>query len=93
MLGFPGSCYRELGTVGTPTCPGQMFGDFAPAATWEYAFLRAALGPIRGWPLPPPNTPFWSLGNGQAAPKSQKPKKHKPGPGPHPTPGPPTPKP
>jgi membrane peptidoglycan carboxypeptidase len=64
MIGS-GSCYRDLSG---PTCPGQMFGDMAPAATWEYTFLRAALGPDVSFVYPPQS--YFSLGNGLGAPKT-----------------------
>ena len=41
-----------------------MFGDNAPGATWEYSFLRAALGPARGFAQPPAY--YFSLGAGAA---------------------------
>jgi membrane peptidoglycan carboxypeptidase len=72
-----GSCYRDLSG---PTCPGQMFGDNAPAATWEYSFLRAQLG--RDVPFVYPPASFFSEGNGLGTPKTNKPgKPAKPGPG------------
>ncbi len=89
MIGDPGSCYRELDTSGGPTCPGQMYGDNAPAATWVYAFLRANTGQDHGWPLPPPNSVFWSEGNGNSPPKTSTPTPpptHKHGPVPTPPP-------
>jgi hypothetical protein len=86
MLGS-NSCFRDL--YGE-SCPGQMYGDNAPGATWEYTFLRAALGPDTNFVYPP--TSFFSLGNGLGAPKivgAKKPKKgggKGPGPGPNPSP-------
>lgn len=62
MIG-QGSCYRD---IGGPTCPGQMYGDNAPAATWEYTFLHLPLGPDVPFVYPPSS--FFSLGNGLAAP-------------------------
>ena len=83
------SCYRDLTGL---SCPGQMYGDNAPGATWEYSFLRADLGKDVQFVNPPAS--FFSLGTGLGAPKSNNPKKPvkgkggKPGnPGP---PGPPT---
>jgi membrane peptidoglycan carboxypeptidase len=70
------SCYRDL--YG-PSCPGQMFGDNAPGATWEYTFLHAALGGHADFISPPGY--FFSLGNGLGAPKTvggKKPPKKKP---------------
>jgi membrane peptidoglycan carboxypeptidase len=81
------SCYVDLSG---PSCPGQMYGDNAPAATWEYSFLRADLGKDVQFVNPPGS--FFSLGNGLGAPKSNKPKKGKgggkPGPLKPPSPGP-----
>jgi membrane peptidoglycan carboxypeptidase len=68
-----GSCYRDLSG---PSCPGQMFGDNAPAATWEYSFLRAQLG--RDVPFVTPPASFFSEGNGLGAPKTNGPKGRKP---------------
>ena len=59
------SCYRDL--TGE-SCPGQMFGDNAPAATWQYTFQRAALGPDIPFVYPPSS--FFSNGNGLGAPKT-----------------------
>jgi membrane peptidoglycan carboxypeptidase len=76
------SCYVDL--TGED-CPGQMFGDNAPGATWEYSFLRADLGKDVQFVYPPPS--FFSEGNGLGAPVSKTPKKPgKPTPG---KPGPP----
>lgn len=76
------SCYRDLSGE---NCPGQMFGDNAPAATWEYTFLRAALGPPAAFTMPPSS--FFSQGNGLGAPKTvakkKKKKQHTPPPGGH----------
>lgn len=69
MLGAA-SCYRDLGGL---SCPGQMYGDNAPAATWEYSFLRAALGPDVSFGYPPAS--FFSLGNGLAPPITPHPPK------------------
>jgi membrane peptidoglycan carboxypeptidase len=70
-----GSCYRDLTGL---SCPGQMFGDNAPAATWEYSFLRAALGKNVSFVGPP--TSFFSLGDGLGAPKTNGKKHGKGGP-------------
>jgi membrane peptidoglycan carboxypeptidase len=59
------SCYQDLSGE---SCPGQMFGDNAPGATWEYTFLRAALGRDVSFVTPPGS--FFSLGNGLGAPKT-----------------------
>lgn len=64
MLGA-NSCYRDLSGL---SCPGQMFGDNAPGATWEETFLHAALGPNSGFVNPPGS--YFSLGNGWGAPKT-----------------------
>ena len=71
-----GSCYRDLTGL---SCPGQMFGDNAPAATWEYSFLRAQLG--RDVPFVYPPASFFSEGNGLGAPKTNGPKGGKGGKG------------
>jgi membrane peptidoglycan carboxypeptidase len=90
------SCYRDLPQFGGLSCPGQMFGDNAPGATWEYSFLHADLGNDVQFVNPPPN--FFSLGDGLGAPvtKGKKPKSGghggKPGsPGGPGQPGPPSP--
>ncbi len=101
MLGYPHACYREV--YGGLSCPGQMFGDNAPGATWELTFMHAALGA----PVPfvyPPQFPFFQLGNGFSSPKPPAPPKRAGGgggggfgtgggptpvPTPVPTPGPP----
>lgn len=69
MLGAA-ACYRDLSGL---SCPGQMYGDNAPAATWEYSFLRAALGRNVQFVNPPAS--FFSLGNGLAPPVVPHPKK------------------
>jgi membrane peptidoglycan carboxypeptidase len=74
MIGS-GSCYRDL--TG-PTCPGQMYGDNAPAATWEYTFLRADLGPDVPFVGPPAS--YFSEGTGLGAPTTNGPKPGKPAP-------------
>jgi membrane peptidoglycan carboxypeptidase len=68
------SCYRDLTGL---SCPGQMFGDNAPAATWEYSFLRAQLG--RDVPFVNPPTSFFSEGDGLGPPKTNGPKHGKGG--------------
>jgi membrane peptidoglycan carboxypeptidase len=57
------SCYREV--TGADACPGQMFGDDAPGATWQMTFLHAALGPPLNFVPVPPSSPFYSSGDGQ----------------------------
>ncbi|HEY2505433.1 MAG TPA: transglycosylase domain-containing protein [Streptosporangiaceae bacterium] len=63
-----GACYRDVGQTGA-SCVGQMFGDNAPAATWQYTFQRANLGPDIPFAQPPAS--FFSQGNGLGAPKVQ----------------------
>jgi membrane peptidoglycan carboxypeptidase len=78
MLG-QGSCYRENPAFGGGLdCPGQMYGDNAPAATWQMTFTNADLGnpPAQFVPLPG-DSPFFSEGNGVNSPKP--PAKPKPG--------------
>ncbi len=70
MVGYPQSCYRENPVFGGGLdCPGQMFGDNAPAATWQMSFLRAALGSPAPFPVVPQDSPFFALGNGFSSPK------------------------
>ncbi len=64
------SCYVDL--TG-PDCPGQMYGDNAPGATWELTFEHAALGPPVGFAYPPAS--FFALGNGLGSPVTVGPKK------------------
>lgn len=73
------ACYREVS--GFESCPGQMFGDNAPGATWQLTFQHAALGlPPAQFVGVPANSPFFSLGTGINSPKPPKPpKKPKPG--------------
>jgi membrane peptidoglycan carboxypeptidase len=85
MLGS-NSCYRDVGED-SPSCPGQMYGDNAPGATWEETFLHAALGPALGFVPVPPGSVYWSEGNGQIEKPVGKPKPHKHG-GPGHLPGP-----
>jgi membrane peptidoglycan carboxypeptidase len=91
MLGA-NSCYRDVGND-YPSCPGQMYGDNAPGATWEETFLNAPLGPPVGFVPVPPGSIFWSLGNGQVEKAVSPPRHggpgHGPGPGPLPSPLPP----
>jgi membrane peptidoglycan carboxypeptidase len=85
MLGS-NSCYRDVGED-SPSCPGQMYGDNAPGATWEETFLHAALGPALGFVPVPPGSIYWSEGNGQIEKPVGSPKPHKHG-GPGHLPGP-----
>ncbi len=90
MLGA-NSCYRDVGDD-YPSCPGQMYGDNAPGATWEETFLHAPLGPPLGFVPVPPDSIFWSEGNGaEEKPVSSPPRHGGPGhqPGPVPVPPPP----
>jgi membrane peptidoglycan carboxypeptidase len=81
MLAPVHSCYRESPAFGGGlSCPGQMFGDNAPGATWQMTFTNAALGSPAAQFVPvPTDSPYFSMGNGVNSPKP--PKKKKPGPG------------
>src|SRR5712691_860926 len=79
MLGCPEATFRAY-PGGYVTCPGQMFGDNAPGATWEYSFLRAALGKQLHFGTVPGN--YFSLGTGASPPPPPKPPKKKGGGGP-----------
>jgi membrane peptidoglycan carboxypeptidase len=81
------ACFRQTG--GYQDCPGSMFGDNAPGATWEATFLHANLGPPLAFVPVPSNSPFYSKGTGQSPPKKKSPPK--PGNGPSPGGGNPTP--
>jgi membrane peptidoglycan carboxypeptidase len=64
------SCYRENPVFGGGLdCPGQMFGDNAPAATWQMSFLHAALGSPASFVGVPADSPFFSMGNGISSPQ------------------------
>jgi membrane peptidoglycan carboxypeptidase len=78
-------CYREDPAFGGgQDCPlGQMFGDNAPAATWQMSFDRISL-PNVGFVGVPGDSPFFSMGPGINSPKP--PKKGKPNPNPTPCP-------
>jgi len=66
-MGGPASCYRlEYGGL---DCPGEMFGTNAPASTWHMTFDHANLGPVTYFVPVPFDSPFNSLGNGQAVPQ------------------------
>jgi membrane peptidoglycan carboxypeptidase len=87
------ACYREVD--GAEACPGQMFGDNAPGATWQMTFLHADLGPELSFPGVPADSPFYSEGTGVNSPQPPKKKTtggggggghgpgHGPGPGGH----------
>jgi len=68
-----GACYREV--AGEEACEGQMFGDYAPGATWQMTFLHADLGPVQAFPAVPSNSVFYSMGSGVSSPKPAKPPK------------------
>jgi len=75
------SCYRS--ESGGLTCPGLMYGANAPAQTWHMTFDHADItGPYNFVPVPP-NSPFFSKGNGQSVSRPPaKPGKGKPSPPP-----------
>ncbi len=74
MIGYRAT-YRDY-PGGYASNSGQMFGDNAPGATWEYTFLHALLGaPLD---FKPPPAYFFSRGTGASPPAPPKPKK-KPG--------------
>jgi membrane peptidoglycan carboxypeptidase len=63
------SCYADDPLYGySEVCPGQMFGDNAPGATWELTFLHADLGTNVSFPAAPGS--YFSLGSGFGAPTS-----------------------
>ena len=64
------ACYRE--TSGYLSCPGSMFGDDAPGATWQTTFLHANLGPAESFVPVDPSSALFSMGTGQSAPKPKK---------------------
>jgi membrane peptidoglycan carboxypeptidase len=64
---------------GYPGNSGQMFGDDAPGATWEYSFSHAFLGRALDFVQPPPY--YFQLGSGSAPISPPKKKKPKPKPG------------
>jgi len=82
MIGYRAN-YREF-PGGYLNTPGQMFGDNAPGATWEYSFVHAYLGRAIDFVAP---TSYWfGLGQGTAPiapPKPPKPPKKKGGGGGH----------
>jgi len=68
MLGYRAD-YREF-PGGYLNTPGQMFGDNAPGATWEYSFSHAYLGRVVDFVAP---TSYWfGLGPGTAPPAPPK---------------------
>jgi membrane peptidoglycan carboxypeptidase len=80
MGGYPYGCYRD--NLSGYACVGSMFGDDAPGATWQMTFEHAQLGPPLSFVPVPPDSPLFSLGNGQSV-KQPSPKKQG---GPNPTP-------
>ena len=71
MVALPHSCYREdLRSVGL-SCPGQMFGDNAPGATWQMSFTDAD-GGARGRSWAAGRQPVLLQGNGVNSPKPAK---------------------
>ena len=73
MTGYT-ACYRTEGG-GFPSCPGEMFGANAPGSTWHMTFDHAALGKVTYFVPVPPDSPLWSMGNGQVVQQPKKPKK------------------
>ena len=72
MLG-QNSCYRENPDFGGGLdCPGQMFGDNAPGATWQMSFNSANLGSPASFIRLPADSPFYSMGTGINSPKPPK---------------------
>ena len=72
MLG-ENSCYRENPDFGGELdCPGQMFGDNAPAATWQMSFNSADLGSAAPFVPLPADSPYYSEGTGINSPKPVK---------------------
>jgi len=67
------ACYRLEG--GGQECPGEMFGANAPGSTWHMTFDHAALGKVTYFVPVPPDSPLWSMGNGQVVQQPKKPKK------------------
>ena len=82
MLGYRAT-YRQF-PGGYPNNSGQMFGDDAPGATWQYSFSHADLGPALAFQQPPGY--YFALGSGTSAIAPPKPKKKKPSPSPSPSP-------
>jgi membrane peptidoglycan carboxypeptidase len=67
------SCYRENPqSGGGQDCPGQMFGDNAPGATWQMSFSNANLGSPAAFVGLPQDSPFFSEGTGINSPKPAK---------------------
>jgi membrane peptidoglycan carboxypeptidase len=67
------SCYRENPVFGGElSCPGQMFGDNAPGATWQMSFLRADVGSPEPFVGVPADSPFFAEGTGINSPAPPK---------------------
>jgi membrane peptidoglycan carboxypeptidase len=75
MIGYRANFRQYPG--GYLDAPGQMYGDDAPGATWEYSFSHAYLG----LPVPFVHPPgfYFSMGTGSAPIAPPKPPKKKPG--------------
>jgi len=67
------ACYRT--EDGGQSCPGEMFGANAPGSTWHMTFDHAALGKVTYFVPVPPDSPLWSMGDGQVVQQPKKPKK------------------
>jgi membrane peptidoglycan carboxypeptidase len=61
-----GSCYRA-------GCPGNMYGSMGPGHTWQMSFQHANLGSPYNFIGLPRDSPFFSMGDGQAAPAPARP--------------------
>jgi membrane peptidoglycan carboxypeptidase len=75
MIGYRATFRQFPG--GYPGNSGQMFGDDAPGATWEYSFSHASLGRALAFMQPPAY--YFGLGTGSAPIHPPKKKKPKPG--------------
>jgi len=81
------ACYAADPLYGySDICPGQMFGDNAPGATWEWTFLHAVLGPDVPFQDPPGS--YFSQGDGFGPPISSCNPPNTGGPTPNPSPSP-----
>jgi membrane peptidoglycan carboxypeptidase len=67
------ACFRAAD--GAPDCVGDVFGANA-GQIWQETFLHAALGKVVDFVPVPPDSPFFSKGNGISSPKPPKPPKH-----------------
>jgi membrane peptidoglycan carboxypeptidase len=75
LMGGPASIYRL--EDGAQAYPGQMFGTNAPASTWHMTFDYANLGPVTYFVPVPPDSPFYSKGDGTVVQQPPKKKKKK----------------